>query len=116
MPDTAAPLPATLWDDLAVATTATLNTVLIRRGLRSTAMSGVFPLRAGMRLAGEATTLRYVPMREDFRDPAMLANPQYPQRKLVENIAADRVLVVDARGDTNAGILGDILITRMRVL
>ncbi len=115
MAEPLAPLPAALWDDLAGASTATLNTVLVRHGLRSTAMSGVFPLRPGMRLAAEATTLRYVPMREDIRDPAILANPEYPQRKIVENIAAGRVLVVDARGDTGAGILGDILITRMRV-
>ncbi len=115
MTDALPPLPAALWEDLAIATTATLNTVLTRSGLRSTAMSGVFPLRPGMRLAAEATTLRYVPMREDIRDPAILANPEYPQRKIVEQIAPDRVLVVDARRDTSAGILGDILITRMRV-
>ncbi len=115
MAETLAPLPAALWDDLAGASTATLNTVLVRHGLRSTAMSGVFPLAPGMRLAAEATTLRYVPMREDLRDPAILANPEYPQRKIVENIPTGRVLVVDARGDTSAGILGDILITRMRV-
>jgi regulator of RNase E activity RraA len=109
------PLPAALWEDLAITTTATLNTVLVRQGLRSTAMRGVFPLRPGMRLAAEAATLRYVPMREDIRDPAILANPEYPQRKIVENIMAGQVLVVDARGDTGAGILGDILISRMRV-
>jgi regulator of RNase E activity RraA len=109
----AQPLPATLWEDLKVASTATLSTVLIRRGLRSTMMTGVFPLRAGARVAGEAMTLRFVPSREDMSDPAMLANPQYPQRRAVENIPAGKVLVVDARGDVRAGILGDILVTRM---
>jgi len=116
MPDTdLPPLPAALWEDLKVATTATLSTVLIRRGLRATMMQGVLPLRPGMRVAGEATTLRYVPAREDLSDPALLANPQYPQRKVVENVAAGKVLVVDARGDLRAGILGDILMTRMAV-
>jgi regulator of RNase E activity RraA len=109
-----AALPQALWDDLLVATTATLSTVLIRRGLRSTMMTGVFPLRAGAKLAGEAMTLRFVPAREDLLDPGMLANPQYPQRKAVENIPAGKVLVVDARGDIRAGILGDILVTRMK--
>jgi len=107
------PLPASLWADLRIASTATLSTVLIRRGLRATMMSGVFPLRPGARVAGEATTLRFVPAREDLLDPAMLANPEYPQRKVVENIEPGRVLVVDARGDLRAGILGDILVTRM---
>ncbi|HEY8838478.1 MAG TPA: ribonuclease activity regulator RraA, partial [Dehalococcoidia bacterium] len=108
------PLPESLWQDLAIATTATLSTVLIRRGLRSTMMTGVFPLRPGAKVAGEAMTLRFVPAREDMSDPAMLANPEYPQRKAVENIPAGKVLVVDARGDTRAGILGDILVTRMK--
>ncbi len=110
-----AALPQALWDDLEIATTATLSTVLIRRGLRSTMMTGVFPLRAGAKLAGEAMTLRFVPAREDFLDPGMLANPQYPQRNAVENIPAGKVLVVDARGDVRAGILGDILVTRMKL-
>jgi regulator of RNase E activity RraA len=113
VPDALPPLPASLWEDLEIASTATLHTVLARRGLRSTAMRGVLPLRPGARLAGEATTLRFVPMREDLLDPAMLANPQYPQRKIVENIPVGLVLVVDARGDTGAGILGNILVTRM---
>jgi regulator of RNase E activity RraA len=107
------PLPDALWEDLALAPTATLHTVLARRGLRSTAMRGVLPLRSGARVAGEATTLRFVPMREDLLDPAMLANPQYPQRKIVENMPAGKVLVVDARGDAGAGILGNILVTRL---
>ena len=107
------PLPASLWDDLKVASAATLSTVLIRHGLGRTMMQGVFPLRRGSRLAGEAMTLRFVPAREDLGNPAMLADPEYPQRKAVENIPAGKVLVVDARGELRAGILGDILVTRM---
>lgn len=107
-------LPESLWEDLKLATSATLSTVLIRRGLRSTMMTRVFPLRPGARIAGEAMTLRFVPAREDYLDPGMLANPEYPQRKAVENIPAGKVLVVDARGDVRAGILGDILISRMK--
>ena len=107
------PLPQSLWDDLRIASTATLSTVLIRRGLRQTQMRGMFPLRPGARLAGEAVTLRFVPAREDLSDPAMLANPEYPQRKAVETISAGQVLVVDARGELGAGILGGILALRM---
>jgi len=114
MADVLAPLPATLWEDLKIASAATLSTVLIRRGFGRTMMQGVFPLRSGARIAGEAMTLRFVPAREDLGDPAMLANPEYPQRKAVENIPAGKVLVVDARGDLGAGILGDILVTRMQ--
>jgi regulator of RNase E activity RraA len=109
----AEPLPASLWEDLKIASTATLSTVLIRSGYGRTMMQGVFPLRPGARLAAEATTLRFVPAREDLGDPQILANPEYPQRKIVENIPAGKVLAVDARGELRAGILGDILITRM---
>lgn len=109
----AAPLPATLWQDLTIASTATLSTVLNRRGLRSLFMRGVLPLRPGARLAGEAMTLRMAPAREDLYDPAVLGNPQYPQRWACENIAPGHVLVVDARGELGAGILGGILVTRM---
>ncbi len=111
--DTSAPLPADLWEDLRVASTATLSTVLIRHGLLRTHMRGVFPLRPGARLMGEAVTLRLVPAREDQGDPAMLANPAYPQRKVVEHIRPGQVLVVDAHGDTTAGVLGAILALRM---
>jgi len=107
------PLPASLWEDLRRASVATLSTALIRRGLRATMMAGIFPLRAGVRLMGEALTVRYVPMREDLADPNLLANPDYPQRKAIETIGPGQVLVIDARGDAHAGVLGEILIARM---
>lgn len=111
--DTSVPLPDSLWQDLALASTATLSTVLIRRGLQQTHLRGVFPLRPGARLMGEAVTLRLVPAREDQGEPAMLANPEYPQRKVVERIGPGQVLVVDAHGNTTAGVLGAILALRM---
>lgn len=107
------PLPDSLWRDLGVATTATLSTALGRRGLRSVCMTGVLPLRAGMRVAGEAYTLRMLPTREDVGEPSFLANPSYPQRHAIETVGPGQVLVVDARGDRRAGILGDILTLRV---
>ena len=41
--------------------TATLTTVLRAHGLTNTFMRGVHPLRPGMRMAGLAFTLRYIP-------------------------------------------------------
>lgn len=109
----ATPLPDQLWQDLRVATTATLSTALARRGLRSVCMAGPRPLRAGMRCAGEAYTLRMLPTREDVGEPTFLANPDYPQRHAIETVGPGQVLVVDARGDLRAGILGDILTLRI---
>ena len=108
-----APLPDQLWRDLALATTATLSTALARRGLHAVCMIGPRPLRAGMRLAGEAYTLRLLPTREDLGEPTFLADPAYPQRHAIETVGPGQVLVVDARGDLRAGILGDILTLRI---
>jgi regulator of RNase E activity RraA len=107
------PLPEQLWRDLQTATTATLSSALARRGLRSVCMIGPRPLRPGTRMAGEAYTLRLLPTREDVGEPTFLANPDYPQRHAVETVGPGQVLVVDARGDLRAGILGDILTLRV---
>jgi regulator of RNase E activity RraA len=107
------PLPDSIWDDLRVASTATLSSELARRGLRQTLMRGVFPLRPGARLAGEAMTLRFVPAREDISGSGLVGNPEYPQRKAVESIAPGQVLVADGRGELGAGTFGSILGLRM---
>jgi regulator of RNase E activity RraA len=107
------PLPEQLWRDLEAASTATLSTALARRGLRSVCMVGPRPLRPGMRCAGEAYTLRMLPTREDIGEPTFLADPNYPQRHAIETVGPGQVLVVDARGDLRAGILGDILTLRI---
>lgn len=112
-PNDSQPLPEQLWKDLKTASTATLSTALARRGLRSVCMTGPRPLQPGMRFAGEAYTLRMLPTREDVGEPTFLANPDYPQRHAVEAVGPGQVLVVDARGDLRAGILGDILTLRI---
>ncbi|MFC7609201.1 RraA family protein [Teichococcus aestuarii] len=48
--------------------TATLTTVLLKKGLRNVWMRGTRPLKPGQpRLVGRAFTLRFVPAREDRR-------------------------------------------------
>ena len=47
--------------------TATLTFQLQKRGIRSTFLSGLRPVREGQRMVGLAHTLRYVPMREDLQ-------------------------------------------------
>ena len=47
--------------------TATLTTVLFKRGLRNVFVQGVFLLnRDAPRMVGEAYTLRFIPAREDL--------------------------------------------------
>ena len=51
-------------------TTATITTILLKKGLRNVGLRGPKPLRAWERLVGPAFTLRFVPAREDLATPA----------------------------------------------
>ena len=54
-------------------TTATITTVLLKKGLRNVWLRGSRPLRPGQkRLVGEAFTLRFVPAREDLATPEVM--------------------------------------------
>ncbi len=94
--------------------TATLTTVLLKKGLRHVSMRGTRPLDPGSpRVVGRAFTLRFVPAREDLATPASWASP-VSTRAAIEAMPAGCVAVVDAMGNTDAGIFGDILCGRMR--
>ncbi len=93
--------------------TATLTSQLDKHGFRSTFLQGLYPLRPDMRMVGYAFTLRYVPTREDLVDE-LYDNTQNVQRIAVEQVEADDVLVMDARGEVGAATLGNILATRLR--
>ena len=108
------PLPAAVHSALQHVTTATLTTVLLKKGLRKVWVAGSRPLRPGQgRVIGRAFTLRFVPAREDLATPASWANP-ISTRAAIEAMPAGCVAVVDAMGVTDAGIFGDILCARMR--
>jgi regulator of RNase E activity RraA len=96
-------------------TTATLTTVLLKKGLRNIWLRGTKPLRPGQpRIVGPAFTLRFVPAREDLATPASWASPT-STRAAIECMPAGCIAVVDAMGVTDAGIFGDILCERIRV-
>ena len=95
-------------------TTATLTTVLLKKGLRNVWMRGSRSLRSGQqRVVGRAFTLRFVPAREDLATPESWSSP-ISTRAAIEAMPADSVVVVDAMGVTDAGIFGDILCARMK--
>jgi regulator of RNase E activity RraA len=94
-------------------TTATLTTVLLKKGLRNVWMRGAFPLNPGQpRIAGRAFTLRFVPAREDLATPASWSSP-VSTRTAIEEMPEGCVCVAGAMGVTDAGIFGDILCARM---
>src|SRR5205085_9097135 len=96
------------------ASTATITTVLLKKGVRRAWMRGPMPLAsaAGARIIGPAFTLRFVPAREDLATPESWSSP-ISTRAAIEAMPAGCVTVVDAMGVTDAGIFGDILCARM---
>jgi regulator of RNase E activity RraA len=93
--------------------TATVTTVLLKKGLRNVWMRGARPLRPGQeRLVGPAFTLRFVPAREDLATPESWSKP-ISTRTAIEAMPEGCITVVDAMGVTDAGIFGDILVARM---
>jgi regulator of RNase E activity RraA len=98
---------------LRAVSTATLTTVLLKKGLRNVWMRGTRPIRPGQpRQVGEAFTLRFLPAREDLATPASWASP-ISTRAAIEAMPEGCIAVADARGVTDAGIFGDILCARM---
>jgi regulator of RNase E activity RraA len=107
------PLDRELAATLSKVTTATLTTVLLKKGLRNVWLRGARPLRPDApRIVGRAFTLRFVPAREDLATPASWSSP-ISTRAAIEAMPAGAVAVVDAMGVTDAGIFGDILCARM---
>ena len=98
---------------LAQVTTATITTILLKKGLRNVWLRGVAPLKADQpRRVGRAFTLRFVPMREDLATPESWSAP-ISTRVGIEHMPEGCIAVVDGNGVTNAGIFGDILCARM---
>lgn len=107
------PLDPHATEALSKIATATITTVLLKKGLRNVWMRGAAPLHAGQaRRVGRAFTLRFVPAREDLATPASWGAP-ISTRAAIEAMPAGCVAVVDAMGVTDAGIFGDILSARM---
>jgi len=106
------PSDAALFDALAGVTTATLTTILLKKGLRNVWIRGAFPLAPGTQVVGRAFTVRFVPAREDLATPASWASP-VSTRAALEAMPDGCVAVVDAMGIRDAGIWGDILCARM---
>jgi regulator of RNase E activity RraA len=101
-------------ETLSAISTATITTILLKKGLRNVWMRGTRPLAPGQpRLVGRAFTLRFVPSREDLATPESWSSPT-STRAAIEAMPAGCIAVVDAMGVTDAGIFGDILCARMK--
>ena len=94
--------------------TATLTTVLFKRGFHNTFLQQV-RLVGGTKanMVGAAYTLRYIPAREDLDGIDAFSDRRHPQRVAVEECPEGQVLVMDSRGDPSAASSGGLLLTRL---
>lgn len=95
--------------------TASIATLLFKRGLRNQFIQDVARLGGGTRMVGPVYTLRYIPAREDLNPIEVFRDPDHPQRRAVEEIPEGKVLVMDCRRDATAASAGSILATRLEV-
>jgi regulator of RNase E activity RraA len=114
MPTSPLPLDPAIIATLSQVTTATLTTLLLKKGLRNVWVRGARPLNGeGKRYVGRAFTLRFVPAREDLATPESWSSP-ISTRAAIEAMPEGCIAVVDAMGVKDAGIFGDLLCARMR--
>ncbi len=110
---------AAIRDDLAQVSTASAFQLLMREGWRNTYMFGlhpIAPLGLGVRLVGRARTCRYLMRRTaetGVHDPER--RRQSAEIALIESLEPGDIFCVDALGVQTAGIIGDILATRIKV-
>ncbi len=101
-------------ENLLRVSTATLTTVMFKRGLRNIFLQDVHRLSPGSNMVGIAYTLRYIPAREDLDHIDSFADRTNAQRNGVEECPEGAVFVIDSRGDASAASAGCILATRLQ--
>ncbi|MCM1013799.1 fumarylacetoacetate hydrolase family protein [Brevibacterium sp. XM4083] len=107
-------LPDRLREKLEKAPTAGLSAQLRARGLNNVVIDGVRPLAAGTTLVGVAKTLRFVPNREDLFTSH--GGGYNAQKRAFDSLKPGEVIVIEARGESGSGTLGDILALRAKSL
>lgn len=107
---------AAIRHDLALVSTASATQLLIKHGWRNGYMIGLRPLQTlglGRRIVGRARTCRYLLRRAPEGPPDPAGRRHSAEIELIESIDAGDVFCVDALGVPTAGIIGDILATRL---
>jgi 2-keto-4-pentenoate hydratase/2-oxohepta-3-ene-1,7-dioic acid hydratase in catechol pathway/regulator of RNase E activity RraA len=89
---------------------AGLSAQLRKRGLNNVTIDGVRPMHAGTKIVGTAKTLRFVPGREDLF--ASHGGGYNAQKRAFDGVEEGEIIVIEARGETGSGTLGDILALR----
>lgn len=116
LPASAIKLKDQTLDYLSQASTASVATLLYKRGFHNAFIQGVAPMgEATSNMVGPAFTLRYIPARPDTDPIEAFREQDHPQRVAVEECPKGSVLVMDCRQDASAASAGSILLTRLQV-
>jgi regulator of RNase E activity RraA len=110
-PDIVRPDPA-LVRALAKIGSATASGELNRLGVRNASISGPVAWTPGVSIAGPALTLQFMPKREDLYQVDEYAEPEKQlHRHVLYHAQPGDVVVVDARGNMNSGVFGEMMLT-----
>lgn len=99
---------------LASVAVGTLVMCLDRAGFPNCFMAGVAPLTPARRFVGRARTLRCLPARPDIVAGQKNSGQPTPHRTAMDGISPGQVLVIDARGERGAAVMGDLLAARIK--
>ncbi|MGN6503111.1 MAG: fumarylacetoacetate hydrolase family protein [Pseudolysinimonas sp.] len=94
--------------------TATLSAQLRQRGYDAVSIDGIRASRPGSRMVGRARTLRFGPYRPDLAETH--GTGFTAQKRAFDTLEPGEVLVIEARGETGTGTVGDILALRAQTL
>jgi regulator of RNase E activity RraA len=83
-------------------------------GFNGCSMSGVRPLTRANRFVGRARTLRCLPTRPDVVEARRSGGERDPHRVAIDEVSPGEVLVIDARREMGAAVLGDLLAARIQ--
>lgn len=107
-------LDETTREYLAASGTATIANMLLKRGFRNVYLLGLKPLSDNQRpMVGPASTLRFIPAREDLDNMTNYARSDNVHRRAIEECPAGAVLVIDAMGSLKASSAGDMMAERL---
>lgn len=103
-------------EGLKLVSTPTATAHLMGRGYNHTYLTGIPPqaLTAGQVMVGRARTLRFLPLREDLVKAQYGSVGDRPHRDAIESIDPGEILVIDAGGCLEAGVVGDMFTRRVK--
>jgi len=110
------PLSNAARDKLARSGASNISNSLLKRGMRNTFLLGLQPLEPSQTpLVGPASTMRFIPAREDLDSMALYQRNDSLHRRAIEECPANAVLVMSTGNDTRVSCMGDMMALRLKM-